>query len=134
MKRYLTWHFPEGSHSNGSEAYYVDKAYSPYAVRIHAVTAPTTSDAEFEILSDDVSIMSNRNVVRRDSYGRITSNTTATSIVLTKGETSNEAADDFSDDEIETETWLTCTMTNGGGGKNFIVQLELEAPDDEIDE
>jgi hypothetical protein len=127
----LTFHSEQHGAGRFGAAYYLESAYSPEAVRIHAEVAPN-SDAEFEILKDGVSIMNNRDFIRRDSYGRITSNTTSTTVVLTKGETSAESADDFINQTLDAESWITCKLVDHGGGRNFTIQLELsEVEEDE---
>lgn len=127
MNRILTFHDPE-KQSDGrfGAAYYVESDFAPIAVRLHAENAPHLADAEFEILKDGVSIMNNRDKLQRDIYGAITSNTTTTTVVLTKGTSTAEVADDFIDQTIESDGWITCELVNPGGGKNFTVQVELE--------
>lgn len=133
MNRILTFHY-EGVKASGDRigsAYYLEGDYIPVAVRIHAETAPDIEDAEFEILKDGVSIMNNRNSIRYNSTtGLVTANTTSTTAVLAKGESTEIDADDFKDGEIG-DCWMTCKLSKDGGGRNFTIQLELEEISDE---
>ncbi len=136
MKRILTWHY-EGVKGKGDRigaAFYAESDYTPIAVRIHAEQAPDYDDAGFEILKDGVSIMNNRDNISYNVYGVVISNTTTTTVVLAKGETSEENAEDFASDLIESGTWLTCKLDKDGGGRTFTIQLILESDSDEEDE
>ncbi len=136
MTRILAWSY-EGVKGKGDRigaACYAESDYSPIAVRIHAEQAPDYDDAEFEILKDGVSIMKNRVNTSYNAYGVVIPNPATTTVVLAKGETSEENAEDFASDLIESGTWLTCKLDKDGGGRNFTIQLVLESDSDDEDD
>ena len=132
----LTWHYEDirAAGDRVGAAYYISGDYSPIAVRIHAEKAPDVEDAEFEILKDGVSIMNDRGAIVHDIYGIVQSRTVNTTVVLAKGATTDEAADDFKNETIESGSWLTCTLNKDGGGNNFTIQCELAQIEDEDDQ
>lgn len=117
-------------------AYYIEADYEKVAVRIYTETAPT-SDAEFDIFDDGVSIFNSRaSTLINVSTGVRTVVSDSTTIVLPAGQNSDEAAEDFNTTPIERGSWVYCNLVNAGGGKNFTVQLELRqvSEDDEGDD
>ena len=126
MNKILTFHDSEKQSAGRlGAAYYLETDYAPVALRIHAEQTPHTGDAEFEILRDGVTIMNNRERLRRNISGVITSNAIKTTVVLSKSESDAEFADDFIGETLEADGWITCKLVTNGGGKNFSVQLEL---------
>ena len=118
-------------------AYYAEVAYTPLAVRVHAGSAPHSGDATFDIFDDGVSIFDNHAgmpAVRTSGDGNVYN--ADTSIALHHGDTSDEMAENFTSNEIEAGSWITCRCNSDGAGKNLTVQLELEtlAESDEADE
>ena len=136
--RYLVW-FHEGE-VRGDEArtgptYYLGKDYTATAVRIYAETAPTTGDAEFDIrviIGDtDVSLFGNRTPTTISRSGREDLVYINTSAMLSKTDKSNEMAEDFSGNVVlEEGAWVYCKPVNGGHGRNFTIQLELNQVSD----
>lgn len=126
--RILTWHFEGVRDSNArmGAAYFMEADYEPVGVRAHAETAPSYADAEFNIFKDGVSILKNRAPTSTDIYGRITVPTARQTVVITKGNSSEDVAEDFLDAYLEQGTWITCKYVAAGGGSNFTVQLELK--------
>ncbi len=126
--RILNWHLfrRQGETQIGPAYFLEDDEMEPVAVRIHAGKAPTTEDAEFEIYADGVSIMNNRMV---NTIVPLTGIETAvapkTTIVLPKGDTTNEIAEDFNNTPLAEGSWLTCNVVTTGEGQDFTIQLEL---------
>jgi len=132
----LTFHDSTQQHAGRlGAAYYTDKDYEKVAVRLHAEKAPHVADASFDIFVDGVSIFSNRAASYRQTGATVgplvTSDAEETTILLLKGSSSDDIAENFNTDGIEQGSWLTCELVNSGGGKNFTVQLELEEVSDE---
>lgn len=108
--RVLTWHREGVSADNVriGPTYYLEAEYEPVAVRIHAENAPSDDAAVFDIKADGVSIFNS-------------------TIALAKGQTTDEAADDFKAGLIlSVGSWLHCQLLSTSGGRNFTIQLELE--------
>ena len=127
MDRILTFHthaFVGNQARMSPSAYYIEADYVKSAVRIYAEEAPVR-DAEFDIYDDGVSIFNNRAAVHTDVYGIITRDAAKTTAVLAENQHSEDIADDFNDTPIEKGSWVSCDAVNGGGGRNFTVQLEL---------
>ena len=125
----LVWsvHRCDGNPTVMLPSHYIESDVAPLAVRIYAVTAPDYDEAKFEIYDDGVSIMGDRNY-SYSTYIANTANPPAASrdIFLGKGENSEEMAEDFNDNTIEVGSWMTCVLTQDGGGRDFTVVLELE--------
>ncbi len=127
MNRILAFHYhePVGNQVRmAPSAYYIEADYEKVAVRVYAEVVPV-SDAEFDIFDDGVSIFNNRAAVHTSITGIVTRETAKTTVVLTKGQNSEEIADDFNNSIIEKGSWVSCDAIHGGGGRNFTVQLEL---------
>ncbi len=126
MNKFLTFHIHEraGNRTRMSpSAYYIDADYDKVAVRIYAEKAPV-NDAEFDIYDDGVSIFSNRTpVVYNLTSGVDETGVSVTYMVLPAGETTDEMADDFTEDAIAEGSWVYCDIISGGDGRNLTVQL-----------
>lgn len=107
-------------------AYCMPYAATPVSVKIHAAEPPTVDDATFEIYDDGVSIMANHAEWTVTQTVPPVQDSTDTSIMLEKNQSDTEIAEDFNDNDIEEGSWVTCIVTNNGGGKGFTVQLEVE--------
>lgn len=134
--RVLTWHY-EGTVGNETRigpTYYMERNYTPVAVRIHAVTAPT-SDAQIDIYDDGTSIFNDRTpLIINLTTGKNETGASATAAVLDKGQNADEYAEDFRTSLIEEGSWLHCNLKEAGGGKNFTVHLELFSLDEPLEE
>lgn len=135
--RILTWHH-EGTIGNETRigpTYYMERNYTPVAVRIYAATAPT-SDAEVDIYDDGTSIFNNRTPLAINrTTGVNETGASATAAVLGAGVNAEENAEDFVDSPIiEEGSWVHCNLKKAGGGKNFTVHLELFSPDEPLEE
>ncbi len=123
--RVLTWFIKaEGKTERLNPAYYIESDYDVVAVRLHAVNA-VDSDVEFDILDDGVSIFNDRASTRIDNYGRLSTDASATTAVLAKGDTTEEDAEDFNGNPIEKGSWVHCELKSPASG-TFSVHLELE--------
>jgi len=139
MNRFLVWHYHD---SVGNEtrmapsAYYIDADYAKVAVRIYAETAPL-SDAEIDIFDDGTSIFRSNAFTKFNlSTARRTVVSDTTTVVLVKGQNSDEVAENFNDTPIEEGSWVYCNLVDAGGGSNFTVQLELRqvSEDEELED
>jgi len=136
MNRLLIFHYHE---TTGNEArmapsaYYMDGEYDKVSVRIYAEVAPLR-DAKIDIFDDGTSIFNNQSLRRwSKSTGVEETNTADTTITLTAGENSEEAAEDFTSSMVDEGSWVYCNLVDSGGGKNFTVQLELhQTSEDEV--
>ena len=137
MNRILTWHHKEaiGNETRIGPTYYVNADYEKVAVRIYAETAPTR-DVKVNIFDDGVSIFADNASRTYSSATGYSSNTPATEAVLAGGENSEVDAEDFNNTILEEGSWVYCHIVDGGGGKNFTVQLELHqvSEDDESED
>ncbi len=124
----------EGNPTTLLPAYYMEGDYEKVAVRIHAEDAPVDEDAQFEIYADGESIM-NDHLYNYDDYIANTATYTGeTMIHLPVDDTEDTMAEDFSNDNIEAGTWVTCAFLKDGGGKNFTIILELNRLSDSDEE
>ncbi len=127
--RTLTWNAltDGGNKLSIGATYYIDAEYEPVAVRIYAEQAPDVEDAEFNIYDDGVTIFADRSSPTFYITGGVeTEADPVTNIVLSKGENSNDAAQDFKESlELEKGSWISCNLIKDGGGRNFSVHLEL---------
>lgn len=137
--RVLTFHEKEPYHyeTRYGPTYYIEADYSPIAVRICAESAPDR-DAKFDIYDDGTSIFADRGSHAQInlSSGVRTTTDADTRVVLCKGETLEESAEDFSGNVIEKGSVVYCKLIDSGDGKNFSIHLELEklTEDDEDEE
>jgi len=108
-------------------AYYMEADYIPVNVRIYAEGAPSR-DAKIDIFDDGTSIFENRaSTSVNKSTGVVTVQATATEAILMAGETEADLAGNLNTDiTIKEGSWVYCNLVDSGGGKNFMVQLELE--------
>lgn len=136
--RILTWNFHRrtGNDEQNVPAYFMESDYEPTGLRIHAGTAPSLEDAEFDILDDGASIFVDRGVGLLDSTSGQTEFVSQTTVQLGKGETEEQDADEFNNTPIAAGSWLTLDVVKDGAGRNFTVQLELDkvSDDSEVDE
>lgn len=126
MSKLLTFHIHEaGDNTQMSPAYFMDGEYDKVSVRIYAERAPVRN-ATIDIYDDGVSIFSNSTPTMYNvSSGADETDASNTLAILPKGYNSEEMAEDFTPDTIEEESWITCKLIDGAGGRNFTVQLEL---------
>lgn len=128
MNRFLIFHhhgYAGNQTRMAPSAYYMDAEHEKVAVRIYAEDAPL-EDATFDIFDDGTSIFSNRTTrAVNATTGADITGVADTNAVLSKGKNSEEIADDFNNTVIAEGSWVYCNVMNGGGGKNFMVQLEL---------
>lgn len=126
MNKFLTFHLhgTTGNEAVMLPAYYIDGDYDKVAVRIYAEKAPTR-DAKFDIYVDGVSIFESRGVVAADSFDILGTVNDYTYCQLTANNTTEEMAEDFTDDTLSEGEWITCYCKDAGGGKDFTIQLEL---------
>ena len=128
MNRLLVFHIHETSGNRvrmAPSAYYIEADYELVAARIYTETAPK-SEAKFDIYDDGVSIFSNRvNRAWNITTGVEITGVADTTISLAPGQGSEELAENFNTETIDKGSWVYCDMVDGGGGKNFTVQLEL---------
>src|SRR3989304_507970 len=104
--RVLIWHHDgtiRGDETRIGPTYYMEADYEVLKVRIHAETAPSIDDAEFDIKADGVSIFANRTPTPEDAVGRVASTTLTTTAVLSKGDNYEEDAEDFSEEDLVLE-------------------------------
>jgi len=131
MKKTFTWHREEPE-ANGriGPTYYNDADCTPLAVRLHAVNTPRV-DASFDILVDGVSILSEgASLLVNKTTGVISRGTSTRKVILSAGENTEEAADDWDEGgTIPAGSWVHCVILDSGGGSNFTVQLEVETLD-----
>jgi len=127
--RILTWYtatWNPGAAQTGP-AYFLEAAYEPVAVRVHAGVAPRTEDLKFDIFADGASILadhtSKQYVLATGIEIPTTPDTTAS---LSAGESSDAMAENFSTDLIEAGTWVTCRVSCNGEAQDITVQLELD--------
>ena len=133
--RILTWHSADTKSDNAriGATYYMESDYTPIAVRIHAEKPPVNGDALVDIRDEDgVSIFANRTPTPVDYSGRESILINTTSALLIKGESYEESAEDFKQNDLilEKGSWLSCFLVSDAGGKNFTVSLELEKFED----
>lgn len=128
MNRLLIFHHHDTAGNNvrmAPSAYYIDGEYDKVAVRIYAGTVPVR-DAKIDIFDDGVSIFSNRiNRAWNLTSGVEITGAAATEAILAAGQTSEDIAEDFTDDLIKEGSWVSCNLVDAGGGRDFTVQLEL---------
>jgi hypothetical protein len=126
--RILTWSCKrcDGNPTVMLPAYYLEKDFDPVAVRIRAESAPTASEAVFEIYADGVPIMNDYSFSYSDYIIDTQHYSGNYDFTLTKTETTDDMADDFNGNSLEAGTWVTCVIKEDGSGKNFTVQLELD--------
>lgn len=135
MVRILTWHEKDvvGSSRIGP-TYYMEKAYQPVAVRLHAEKSSPDGNLEVDIFDDGVSIFSNRSASHLSSSTTVgptvTYDTPVTTISLSKDQNEEELAERFTGDNIDEGSWVHCEVVNLRGGKNVSVHLELESLDE----
>ncbi len=134
--RFLTFHRTEPSGNEvrmSPSAYYIERGYTPVAVRIYAETAPLV-DALVDTFDDGVSIFNNRTSrIINPISGVNQSGAAVTAVSLPEGTRSEEHAEDFSASIIAEGSWVYATLVCGGG-RNFSVQLELHSEDEEATE
>lgn len=126
--RILSW-IIKGDGETVLPAYFLEAEYAPLAVRIRAETAPSTSDATFDIFDDGVSIFANHKA--RPVYYRFASDSTDysdnTKIILPQYDSVEEDAEYFKPNLVIAQgSWITCQIYHSGSGRNFSVHLELE--------
>lgn len=110
-------------------AYYISGECTPVAVRLYAGTAPD-EDAEFDILDDGETIFGTSEYTTvHNTTGVITEHSSVGYPTLMAGETSEVTDDNFNDNIIEEESWITCQVRDTGNGRDFTVILELESND-----
>lgn len=129
--RILTWHSFEKMR-NGDRigpTYYMNAEYQPVAVRIHAETAPSLSDAEVDIFVDDVSIFTNRattyKVASTVKGSTTTSDPVKTTVFLPIGDNIEVDAEDLIGNPIGEGSWVHCELVEDGACENLSVHLEL---------
>ena len=110
--RILTW-FIESVDRDGTEqgpVYYLERDYTPLALRILARRTPDAGPITVDILDDGVSIL-------------------ADASRLEKGDTAEPDADAFplNPGTIAAGSVVTLDITSSGGAHGITVQLELEA-------
>lgn len=131
---FLTWHTLKNTGDGYSigATYYMDTDYIPVAVRLYAEDAPDIEDAEFNIYKDGVTLFNDRSTKTfRTISGKFEADA-ETNITLTKGETQEVTADDFTEELLlEEGTFISCNILKDGGGRNFTIQLEIEKVSDE---
>ena len=127
MNRFLTFH-THGTSNNEqwmSPAYYMDGDYEPVAVRIHVGKAPA-KEAKIDIYDDGVSLFNNSTTpAHHHNTGTDLTGDAVTYMSLAAGQNSDEVADDFTNDPIDSGSWITCKLLDAGSGANFTVQLEI---------
>ena len=127
--RTLTWNaLTDGGNKRSIGAtFFIDAEYEPVAVRIYAEQAPDVEDAEFNIYADGVTIFADRSSPTFYITGGVETGADAvTNIVLEKGENSEDAAQDFTEDIVLARgSWISCNLIKDGGGRNFSIHLEL---------
>ena len=108
-------------------AYYMEADFIPVNVRIYAEDAPPR-DAKIDIFDDGTSIFENRaSTSTNKSTGVVTVQAAATEAILMAGETEADLAGNLNTEMvIEEGSWVYCNLVDSGGGRNFMVQLELE--------
>ena len=133
--RILTFHQTAGGNPQRiGPTYYMEADYTPIAVRIYAVNAPTR-DAQVDIYDDGVSIFTNNTPrIINQTTGKDETGAATTAAVLTKGQNSEDVAEDFGTTQIDKGSWVHCMLRDSGGGNNFTVQLELFSPDEPLEE
>jgi len=128
MNQILTWHTlgSDGNQYSIGPAYYLNADYEPFAVRIYAEVAPDVEDAQFNIYVGGVTIFPDRATHTYHPQGGISVRAAAkTYIALSKDRNSEDFSDDFAEDVLVSDSWVTCNLIKDGGGKNFTVQLEI---------
>ena len=133
MNRIVTWHIPYPGAP--LERFYMERDYTPEKLRILAEQAPSV-DCEVDIRDDGTTIFADRGLRPTSKSASRSTGTTKTTAVLPKGQTLEEAADDFPTNgtTIAAGSVLTCHEIEMGGAGNVTIQLELESLEDEDEE
>jgi len=127
MDRIFTFHAHKGQGNPVfmSPAYYIDSDYEKVAVRVYAREAPVR-DASIDVYVDGASIFNDRGYTQVDpTTGVLSTLNSGTFATLEAGDNSELLVDDFTDDDVNEGTWLTCELVDAGGGTDFTVQVEL---------
>jgi len=125
----LTWTTLKdgGNKYSVGPAYYLGADYVPVAVRVYAEVAPDVEDAQFDIYCGGVSIFPNRADHNYYPQGGIETRVAPrTYQMLAKDSNSEDIADDFIENALIADSWITCNLIKDGGGKNITIQLEIE--------
>ena len=134
--RFLTFHKtePAGNEIRMSpSAYFIERNYTPIAVRIYAEKAPLV-DAFVDIFVGGVSIFNDRTPTQYElSTGIDITGEALTAGCIGAGQTSENYAEDFALETIAKDSWVYATI-QCGGGRNFSVQFEIYSEDEEAAE
>lgn len=131
--RIITFHRTEPSGNEvrmSPPAFYIERDYTPIACRVYAEDAPLV-DAYFDIFDDGTSIFNNRSLQDINwTTGKDQTADALTAQFLGADENSDDSCNDFTNAIIESGSWLHANL-KCGGGRNFLVQLELYSSDDD---
>ena len=122
--RVLVWHIPDSPYGLSLPRYYMDADYAKVGLRVYAEVAPV-GDVSVDIRADGVSIFANDPQTRFSVLGQRTTTPTST-IILMKGENSEEDAEDFSAASLEAGAWVSCHPVNLAGARGVTISLELD--------